>query len=89
MCRVVCADEGQGGVLTATTTNSSLPSTRFWLGGTTVGSYALRSAANGLYVSSVDGGQLAASALDPRDAAGDGARWWIVTPPGLCPQLTQ
>ncbi len=83
--RYVCATEEGSGPLAATAPNTSLPCTRFWLGGTVAGSYALRSVTNGLYVATVNGtGLLAASATDPRQVASDSARWWLVTAPEVC-----
>lgn len=78
--RYVCATEGGEGPLAAVVTNSSDPCTRFWLLGTTYGSYAMMSATNGLLVTAVNGtAALSVTTSDPRLAAEDGARFWLRT----------
>ena len=73
--RLLAVQPGSGAVL-AVGLNASDAAARFFLYGTTTGSYGLLSAASGLFVSAVEGG-LAAVASDTRAAPGDAARHWL------------
>jgi len=87
---------GGSGPLAASAASAEAPCTRFWLYGTTAGqlaaptgdegapSYALLSAASGqlLVASGADVAMGAAAGIvDPRNATGDGARFFIATLP--------
>ena len=66
------------GQLLAVGLDAAAPAARFFLYGTTTGSYGLLSAANGLFVAAGEGGgALAAVSSDPRAALGDAARHWL------------
>jgi arabinoxylan arabinofuranohydrolase len=68
---------GAGFSLTLSSASPTEPCARFSLSGTTDGSYAFASYA-GAYVEVRQGdGSLAATAADPRVAAGDAARFWL------------
>jgi ribulose-5-phosphate 4-epimerase/fuculose-1-phosphate aldolase len=74
----VCAEDSGSGPLCAHSQSIAEACTRFWLYGTTPGSYALLSATNGLFVVSSGGDvPLMATAADPRVIAADGARFFI------------
>lgn len=82
---VVCVTgAGGAGPLAATAASNDGACTRLWLYGTTAGSYALLSAASGLLVAATSAGapMYAHAVADPRDAAADGARFWIESPDG-------
>ena len=73
--RLLVVQAGSGEVL-AVGLDAGDAAARFFLYGTTTGSYGLLSAASGLFVSAGPGG-LAAVASDPRTAPGDAARHWL------------
>ena len=74
----VCVEDAGNGPLCAHSASVADACTRFWLYGTTPGTYALLSAANGLFVVAGDAGEpLMASAADPRGVDADGARFAI------------
>ena len=73
----VCVEDSGSGPLCAHSQSVSDACTRFWLYGTTFGTYSLLST-NGLFVVSGSGSEpLMANAADPRDALNDGARFYI------------
>ena len=74
----VCATLSGEGPLCANAAAVSDPCTRFWLYGTTFGTCALLSAANGQFVvSGASDEPLMPTAADPRGVPADGARFWI------------
>jgi arabinoxylan arabinofuranohydrolase len=74
----VCASLSGAGPLVANAANGRYPCARYWLYGTTAGSYALLSAANGKFVVSGAANEpLVPTAMDPRGVASDGARFWV------------
>ena len=75
----VCATLNGEGPLRAHSATGTETCARFWLYGTTVGSYALLSAANGRFVvaTSDTNSPLLPTAIDPRTVTADGARFFV------------
>ena len=74
----VCAEDAGSGPLCAHSASVADACTRFWLYGTSPGTYALLSASNGQFVvAGGAGAPLMATAADPRGVAADGARFAI------------
>jgi arabinoxylan arabinofuranohydrolase len=74
----VCVEDDGQGPLCAHSQTVSDDCTRFWLYGTTYGTYAFLSATNGQFVVSASNSEpLMAVANDPRGVPNDGARFYI------------
>jgi len=76
---LLCVGGGGGWLTVNSSATEANPCTRFFLYGTTQGSYGLLGAQSGLFVAAnTPSDPLAATQTDPRYAPSDGARHWLV-----------
>lgn len=73
----VCVEDAGNGPLCAHSQSVSDSCTRFWLYGTTFGTYSLLATNGQFVVSGSESDPLLANAADPRGVTGDGARFYI------------